>query len=457
MKPLATVSRLTVCAFAMLGLFPDEVIAACPGCCSSHGGVSPSCATNGRIYCLDGTISPSCLCSTCGVAPPPPAPAPTPTPSPPACSGGRVLVSSTCVCPGGTIWASVDQVCHTPLAAAACGIERWKVKTGTDASANQIDPTWVPTTVQALRLFPAPPSLPNADRVGVVERTTYVLDGNITNVRMTDDSDYHLVISDPASYTMIVEIPHPDCVGVESPLRSQIVAARQSIDTALKITTSFRSVSVPTRISGVGFWDDLHGQLGVAPNGIELHPVTAFQINPTTSLPPVPSIQVVEFYSVNTDSYFLTGRMNEKNALDGFPALFLRTGMEFTALSGAGSTPGPLAICRFFFKDSGINSTHFYGAGSDCPLLSTTALNNSNFHDEGFDFVVGSVIAKTIIPSICSGSAPFPVYRSFRTGTAAKTSNHRYTVSSTSYSSINSQGYVGEGTQYCTTKAIDHR
>ena len=169
------------------------------------------------------------------------------------------------------------------------------------------------------------------------------------------------------------------------------------------------------------------------------------------------SLQVVEYYSIGTDSYFLTGRMNEKNLLDGFPTAFTRTGMEFTALSGAGVTPGALAICRYFFKDTGINSTHFYGSGSDCPLLSTTALKNPSFHDEGFDFVVGAVVPKTIIPTVCPDLTKYPVYRSFRTGTASKTSNHRYTVSATSYSSINLQGYVGEGIQYCATGATDHR
>lgn len=29
-------------------------------------------------------------------------------------------------------------------------------------------------------------------------------------------------------------------------------------------------------ITGVGFWDIIHGQTGVAPNGIELHPVLSF-------------------------------------------------------------------------------------------------------------------------------------------------------------------------------------
>jgi hypothetical protein len=30
-------------------------------------------------------------------------------------------------------------------------------------------------------------------------------------------------------------------------------------------------------VEGVGFWDDDHGQAGVAPNAIELHPVLSFR------------------------------------------------------------------------------------------------------------------------------------------------------------------------------------
>ncbi len=331
------------------------------------------------------------------------------------------------------------------------------MKTGADAAANQIDPTLVPTTVQTLVGLTPPDPLPDVDRSGVLERTTYVLDATVTDVRMTEDSDYHVVIADSGARSMIVEIPHPDCIGSESLLRPQIAAARQAIDTVIKVGTSFRTLSLPARISGVGFWDTLHGQRGVAANGVELHPVTAFQINPASALPATPNLQVVEYYSIGTDSYFLTGRMNEKNLLDGFPAAFTRTGMEFTALSGAGVSPGTLGICRYFFKDAGINSTHFYGAGADCPLLKSTSLTNVNFHDEGFDFVVGAVVPKTTLTTVCPTAAPYPIYRSFRTGTGSKTSNHRYTVSSTSYVATNALGYVGEGVQYCATKAVDRR
>ncbi len=52
-------------------VFPNAPLA-CPGCCSSHGGISNSCASNGKIRCVDGTTSPTCSCSSCGVATPPP-------------------------------------------------------------------------------------------------------------------------------------------------------------------------------------------------------------------------------------------------------------------------------------------------------------------------------------------------------------------------------------------------
>jgi hypothetical protein len=34
---------------------------------------------------------------------------------------------------------------------------------------------------------------------------------------------------------------------------------------------------VPVTVTGVGFFDRIHGQTGVAPNGIELHPVLDIQ------------------------------------------------------------------------------------------------------------------------------------------------------------------------------------
>ena len=74
-----------------LGPIEPAIILSCPGCCSSHGGIGSSCAANGHIYCRDGTASPTCLCSTCGVSPPP------------TCTGGQYYDGTRCVCPGNQV------------------------------------------------------------------------------------------------------------------------------------------------------------------------------------------------------------------------------------------------------------------------------------------------------------------------------------------------------------------
>lgn len=75
---------------------------ACPGCCSSHGGITSRCASDGRVYCADGTVSPTCLCRNCGVST---------TPPPPSCSGGRVWNGSACVCTLGREWTGSSCQC----------------------------------------------------------------------------------------------------------------------------------------------------------------------------------------------------------------------------------------------------------------------------------------------------------------------------------------------------------
>ncbi len=76
----------------------------CSGCCSSHGGVSGSCSGNGHVFCNDGSVSPSCLCSSCGVYTPPP---------PPTCSGGQIWNGSACVCPSGEVY--LNGLCTIPM------------------------------------------------------------------------------------------------------------------------------------------------------------------------------------------------------------------------------------------------------------------------------------------------------------------------------------------------------
>lgn len=159
-------------------------------------------------------------------------------------------------------------------AAAQCGVERWSVKTGTDADAAKVDATTsTTTTIASLVALATPPVLPPNNRLQPAETTVFVLSATLIEFKLETDSDYHIVIQDTAGRTMITEIPSPACVGAGSPFASAIATARSKFDAQLKATSFAQTTSIPVQIKGVGFFDSLHGQTGVAPNGIELHPV----------------------------------------------------------------------------------------------------------------------------------------------------------------------------------------
>jgi hypothetical protein len=169
---------------------------------------------------------------------------------------------------------------------AQCGVERWSVKTGTDPDAGLVNlNSSTNTTITSMRAIPAPSPIPANNRVAPTETTVWVINATLTEFKLENDSDYHLVISDASGNTMITEIPSPTCVGSGSPFFSAIQNSRAKFDAQFTATTSFQTVNMPVQIVGVGMFDFLHGQTGVAPNGIELHPVLDIIFNPGTQTP----------------------------------------------------------------------------------------------------------------------------------------------------------------------------
>ena len=156
----------------------------------------------------------------------------------------------------------------------SCGVERWSVKTGTDADAGSIKlQSTTSTTISALVAKPAPSNLPGNNRISPTETTVYRVHATLKEFKLEADSDYHLVLNDSSGHTMIAEIPDPACVGAGSPLLTSIEKARSEFDAKYVATGTFKTVNVPVTVTGVGFFDFKHGQTGVAPNGIELHAV----------------------------------------------------------------------------------------------------------------------------------------------------------------------------------------
>ncbi len=143
----------------------------------------------------------------------------------------------------------------------SCGVERWAVKTLEDRPTLLLPKT---TTVQFLVSRPAPHPLPTT-RLSY-ERHVYIVTAAVTLVRQEADSGLHLVLR-AGGDQMIAEAPSPSCDSKATPLRRhQMAAARAQVRLCAR-----------ARVTGVAFFDFDHGQTGVAPNAIELHPILGFR------------------------------------------------------------------------------------------------------------------------------------------------------------------------------------
>jgi hypothetical protein len=162
----------------------------------------------------------------------------------------------------------------------ACGTERWAVKTATDPDAAQVTTDPEPATIGELTALPAPadPNSRPASRFSPTELTTYIVSGILAVIKREEDEDYHLVLADPSNsgITMIVEAPNPHCAE-GSPFLPDITATRAAIDQEFGPIEGRREPNVPVTTAGIALFDILHGQEGVAPNGIELHPLRSIK------------------------------------------------------------------------------------------------------------------------------------------------------------------------------------
>jgi hypothetical protein len=175
---------------------------------------------------------------------------------------------------------------------AGCGKERWEVKTGSDPDAAAIDlHAPVPVTIESLVEIPKPLGrLPGNIRISSTERSLYLVHGLLTTYKVETgehgDSDYHLVIQEIDAQnckdklteklvpcTMIAEVPDPKCVDPRSPFARYILQARAAVERKCLSRSKFTPAMKAVQLTGIGFFDRVHRQKGVAGNGIELHPV----------------------------------------------------------------------------------------------------------------------------------------------------------------------------------------
>jgi len=161
-------------------------------------------------------------------------------------------------------------------------VERWHIKTLDDGDEHLINWTPVSASVTTLRNIAVPSGFTSSNdttRYAPTETQVYTVRAILVGWKTESDHDFHMVIADPnnTSNTMIVEPPDPTCNDACDSGFPNIYSA-----TRTKLTNCFGTppssftnftTTIVADFTGVAFFDVLHGQTGVAPNGIELHPL----------------------------------------------------------------------------------------------------------------------------------------------------------------------------------------
>lgn len=167
----------------------------------------------------------------------------------------------------------IDLPFNPQLAAVLCPVERGPVKEGSDLDRYKVSTTVTKVSVAYLRGRAKPSTYPKSHRVTSTELHTYQVTAYLTQYKQEADGDIHLVLKDSAGRRMISEIPYPACVPAASRWKAKITNVRTTFTNKYHVTTSWHYVHRPVDVRGIGYMDPLHGQTGVAPNGVELHPV----------------------------------------------------------------------------------------------------------------------------------------------------------------------------------------
>lgn len=171
------------------------------------------------------------------------------------------------------------------VAVVNCGVERWAAKGLTDGTSIDFDHP-IRTTVRNLRQLERPPGVENHFGPRTPEEArVYKVHATLRGYKINIDHDLYLVISDfggNPSDTMVAEVPDGECDGVSGDGHThEFTTVRSAIQSRYGLaTSSMNMVNAEVEITGVLFFDFMHGQRGVAPNGVELHPVTNLEFGP---------------------------------------------------------------------------------------------------------------------------------------------------------------------------------
>jgi len=163
-----------------------------------------------------------------------------------------------------------------------CGIERWSVKTLSDKDTSRINFTKITkSTVHEQVTLPEP-----SDKTSRLESEIEIfsIDCFVVGYKMEEsDKDIHIIIEDiDTDETMVIEIPSYECFEIQKTSRDKLFKNLYEWFVLNigqpQMTFLFFEKHIPVNVTGVGFFDLHHGQIGMAGNSRELHPVLSMKL-----------------------------------------------------------------------------------------------------------------------------------------------------------------------------------
>ena len=155
------------------------------------------------------------------------------------------------------------------------GIFRWDVKVCSDTGF--INPAVKPIQISKLIKNVSGRKLKRGMPRFGIEHNIYRVRCRIVDWKDEKDGDYHLVLQEvDGEVTMVGEIPDPGCSRVKGSRYLKGIKQSRQFFNAEVISGDLEDNGV-YEVTGVAYFDFFHNQIGMAPSGLELHPIISIK------------------------------------------------------------------------------------------------------------------------------------------------------------------------------------
>jgi hypothetical protein len=174
-----------------------------------------------------------------------------------------------------TVHAAVGHSAKSRPNVALCGGNLWRMKTFSDVRRRSVNLLPRDTTIGAILQRGTPRPTPRRRRTPF-QRQMWAVPAQITRY-WREGNELRLQLFDHGSYMNAV-VPAPDCLTAATRARAAITATwSMFMNRCGHATRNSQPLGAVVTVVGVGFWSQRRSRHGEAPNGAELHPVTALR------------------------------------------------------------------------------------------------------------------------------------------------------------------------------------